>query len=212
LKKTNPSKLNFFKTSLEQSDLKKLQKTINQLRRQIKCLKIENQKLQSLSVTDDLTGLYNMRFFKERLDQEFRRAARYHTNLSLIMFDLDYFKNINDCSNHLMGSYVIAQVGKLVAATIRTMDIAARYGGDEYIILLPETTNQGAIQLANRVREDIELMTCDNGDFQTKLTASFGIGCFPSSKCSIDNKETLMKVADENLYHAKHAGRNCVFA
>ena len=103
-------------------------------------LRASNARLEKMSITDDLTKLYNMRFFKTRLQEEFTRASRYTKPLSLIMLDIDHFKEVNDRFDHLTGSAVLHKIGRVIKRSIRKMDIAARFGGDEFVVLLPEWT------------------------------------------------------------------------
>lgn len=175
-------------------------------------LRSANERLAKITITDDLSKLYNMRYFKKRLNEEFIRADRYHKFLSLIMIDLDHFKQVNDNYDHLMGSYVLAETGKLISESIRSLDIAARFGGDEFIILLPETGQEGAFTFAERIGERLAGMIFDNGHYQVRVSASIGVStmgpCIPYSfKTSAD----LMRAADRFLYEAKDSGRGCVF-
>src|SRR5690606_31562220 len=101
-------------------------------------LRLMNEKLKELVDTDDLTGLFNMRSLYQKLDVELARARRYQRQVGVVMMDMDYFKSVNDGHDHLFGSYVLSQVGAIIRKTIRTTDIAARYGGDEFLIVLTE--------------------------------------------------------------------------
>ncbi|MEI8026656.1 MAG: diguanylate cyclase [Pseudomonadota bacterium] len=169
-----------------------------------------NQKLRVLSEVDDLTGLLNMRSFKSRLAQEFSRSKRHDLQLSLIMFDLDFFKNVNDHSNHLMGSHVLAEIGKIVIEVLRSQDFGARFGGDEYIILLPHTSDEGAWRVAQKLEKAIsqKLFTMDH--FEASVTASIGVSTFGPSKLEVKEAIELIKEADQNLYRAKSLGRACI--
>ena len=175
-------------------------------------LRSANERLAKITITDDLSKLYNMRYFQKRLNEEFVRADRYQKHLSLIMIDLDHFKQVNDNYDHLMGSYVLAETGKLIGDSIRSLDIAARFGGDEFIILLPETGQQGARTFADRVGQGIANMTFDNGHCQARVSASIGVATMgPGIPYSFQSSTDLMRAADRFLYEAKDSGRGCVF-
>ncbi len=169
-----------------------------------------NQKLRVLSEVDDLTGLLNMRSFKSRLAQEFSRSKRHDLQLSLIMFDLDFFKNVNDHSNHLMGSHVLAEIGKIVFEVLRTQDFGARFGGDEYIILLPHTNDEGAWRVAQKLEKAISQKLFAMDHFEATVTASIGVSTFGPSKLEVKEALELIKEADQNLYRAKSLGRACI--
>ena len=118
-------------------------------------LREANEKLKELVETDDLTGLFNMRSLYQRLDQELNRARRYQRQVSVIMMDMDRFKSVNDGHDHLFGSFVLSEVGKIIRGMLRTTDIGARYGGDEFLIVLTETTKEGSEQFCERLRSQI---------------------------------------------------------
>lgn len=174
-------------------------------------LRNANEKLLKISITDELTHLFNMRYFKKRYQQEFIRSQRYHKKLSIIMMDLDHFKSVNDQCDHLMGSYVLATVGILIAKSIRSLDIAARYGGDEFIIMLPETGSEGAYVLAQRIQKTIHAFHFTQGDHELKITTSLGIATQNESNASIFKEASdLIRKADQNLYQAKKNGRGII--
>lgn len=163
--------------------------------------------VQRLAITDTLTGLFNRRYFMERARIEFERTRRYHTPLSVVMLDLDHFKDVNDTYGHLLGDIVLQNIGKICRETLRCVDIVGRYGGEEFIILLPETPITKAYITAERLRKSIaEAVTpSDQGDI--RVTASLGI----STKTeAVENLDTLLVQADRALYHAKGRGRNKV--
>ena len=171
-------------------------------------LRIANERLLKLTITDELTGLFNMRFLKRRLAEEYTRATRYKKILSILMIDLDYFKQVNDSMGHLMGSYVISQMGKLIKHEVRSLDVAARYGGDEFIILLPETDEEGAYNLADRILNKLKLNIFNNGEHQVNLTASLGIGTLgPHNMDRLQEPKDLIQEADKYLYRSKELGR-----
>lgn len=167
-----------------------------------------NNKLKELVDTDDLTGLFNMRSVFQRLAQEIERARRYNRQVAVVMMDMDHFKSVNDGHNHLFGSYVLSQIGKLIAKSIRPSDIAARYGGDEFMIVLTETNSEGARAFCERLRQRIEGTLFKSGKDQIRLTASMGFAMTPLGE-GVDPKG-LVVTADSALYSAKRGGRNCV--
>lgn len=166
-------------------------------------------KLQYLSRIDDLTGLLNRRALIERLEDEVRRTQRYKTNLSIIICDLDYFKGINDTYGHNAGDWVLQIVSNLLKKSLRNTDIVGRYGGDEFLLILPETSTQGAEEIAERIRltvEDFDLQIVDKEPIKTTL--SLGIAEFNVDKEDIND---LIKRADNALYRAKGKGRNMIY-
>ncbi|CAH2031792.1 GGDEF domain-containing protein [Trichlorobacter ammonificans] len=166
------------------------------------------KRVSELVITDDLTGLYNARYFQELLEYEIDRARRYNSQVSLLFFDLDRFKSVNDTYGHLVGSRMIAEVGHLVRNHIRSSDRGARYGGDEYIIVLPNTGKQGAMTVAHNMLERFHAhrFLTDNGT-RIPITASFGVGTFPDDAT---DRESLIRVTDSAMYEAKEAGRDRV--
>jgi diguanylate cyclase (GGDEF)-like protein len=164
--------------------------------------------LERMAHTDGLTGLFNRRFFMQRLGEEFERVRRHKGVLSVLLFDLDHFKSINDTYGHDLGDSVLVAIGEVTEQIKRVSDIAARIGGEEFALLLPETGKQGAINLAQRLRKAIE-----EYPYRTKLekslyvTASIGVATVTQSNTAPEN---LLKVADRALYRAKHNGRNMV--
>lgn len=167
-----------------------------------------NEKLKELADTDDLTGLYNMRSLYQKLDFEMQRARRFGRQVCVIMFDLDHFKSVNDGHDHLFGSYVITEVGKIVRANTRNIDIPARYGGDEFLIVLTEINFDGAYFFCERLRKSVEGTVFRSGDDCIQLTISVGFG-MTDPKENITPKE-LVRRADHALYEAKESGRNKV--
>lgn len=167
-----------------------------------------NEKLKELVDTDDLTGLYNMRSLYQRLDFEMERGRRFHRDVCVVMMDMDDFKTVNDGHDHLFGSYVLSEVGKIIRANTRNIDIPARYGGDEFLVVLTETNHEGATYFCERLRENIQKTTFKNGDDQIKLTASVGFAItIPGENISA---RELVRRADHALYDAKRGGRNKV--
>jgi diguanylate cyclase (GGDEF)-like protein len=164
------------------------------------------QKLQQQSITDGLTGIKTRRFFWEALSSEWKRASRSGRPFSVVLVDLDKFKEVNDSQGHLEGDMVLARVGRLLEQKCRQSNVVARYGGDEFIILMPETGIDQAQVLAERLR--LWLAT-DPMLEEHKITGSFGVASFPVHGFAM---EDLIRVADAGMYMAKHAGGNQVAA
>ncbi|MEK6776483.1 MAG: sensor domain-containing diguanylate cyclase [bacterium] len=167
------------------------------------------KKATELAITDGLTQLFNFRYLHQSLDIEISRANRYHTEVSLIFLDLDYFKKINDRFGHLVGSQLLIDVGNILKNNLRPMDIICRYGGDEFIAVLPETGPEAALGTAERLRKMIEDHTfySDTGE-AFHLTASFGIASYPNH---VKDKNELIQLADQSMYRVKENTRNAVF-
>ncbi len=169
---------------------------------------IDNAKLYELATKDGLTKLYINRHFKTLLENEIRRCARYKHNISLIMLDIDDFKQINDTYGHITGDQILREVGNQINTGIRKIDIAARYGGEEFVILLPETTSEGAAIIAERLRKNIEKINIKTNDGKfVQTSVSIGISQFPKDA---DNMQDLIDMADKALYHSKKNGKNLV--
>lgn len=171
-------------------------------------LVVANEKLLAMVDTDDLTGLYNMRSLYQRLDFEMQRARRFGRQVCAIMLDMDNFKSVNDGHDHLFGSYVISEVGKIIKANTRNIDIPARYGGDEFLIILTEVNFEGAQYFCERLRRSIEAYHFKNGVDQINLTVSIGYSMTSASE--IISARELVRQADHALYEAKRSGRNRV--
>ncbi|MGE0631642.1 MAG: diguanylate cyclase [Pseudobdellovibrionaceae bacterium] len=172
-------------------------------------LRSANEKLKELVEIDDLTGLFNMRSVYQRLEHELDRGRRFGRPVCAVMMDMDNFKMVNDAHDHLFGSFALSEVGYIVKTTIRSVDIAARYGGDEFLIVLTEVHRDGAMQFCERLRKAIEKHVFDNGHDRMALTASIGFAITQAGDSAIDAR-SLVRVADRALYDAKEAGRNCV--
>lgn len=160
-----------------------------------------------LAITDGLTGLYNRRYFQQSLEREFERAKRQKVNLSLLMVDIDKFKNINDTYGHQFGDKVIAEVSKIVKASLRRTDYVARYGGEEIVAILPDTSLDRAVVPIERLRAMVENTPFMYGDKNVKVTISAGIAGFSSDMAT---EKELVEHADRALYVAKESGRNRV--
>jgi len=172
---------------------------------------LENARLQGIvrrqAHTDELTDLANRRRFMEVLDQEIARAARFGSPLSLVLFDLDRFKRINDHCGHLVGDEVLCQASDVIRRRVRETDLAARIGGEEFAVVLPGADLEGAMALAEHLRRDIEAKVYVKGA-DWPATASFGVAALHAGEAA----DTLIGAADRALYRAKAAGRNTVCA
>jgi two-component system, cell cycle response regulator len=166
------------------------------------------RELEKLSVTDGLTGLFNHRFFQERLREEFRRAQRYSDPVSLIMIDLDHFKTVNDKHGHPFGDKVLRTAAEHIRKSVREPDICARYGGEEFAVILPKTHLSGALTVAERIWRGLGERVHAIGSTEEKVTASIGIAFYPSK--DVTSSELLVRFADEALYRAKREGRNTI--
>ncbi|HEV8375247.1 MAG TPA: diguanylate cyclase [Candidatus Polarisedimenticolia bacterium] len=170
-------------------------------------LKEANSRLQQLLVHDEKTTLLNYRAFNQRLQEEFRRARRYREYLSLMMLDLDYYKDVNDRYGHPSGDDVLREFGRILTRSTRETDLVARFGGDEFVVLLPATAGPPAFKLAERIRQAMEAHSFQLGEEAVRVTSSQGIATFPVNP-RILSHEDLVKESDKALYLAKEAGRN----
>lgn len=173
-------------------------------------LAIENHRLtqsvKKLAVTDDLTRVYNYRFLKSALRREIKRAARYKQDLSIIMIDVDNLKAYNDRHGHLRGSHLLREMAGLLAEQVRSWDLVAKYGGDEFTIILPQTPADGALTAADRLRAAIAEHAFPMA-VPGQITISAGVATFPPDG---DDVASLIRAADVALYAAKRNGRNRV--
>ena len=170
---------------------------------------VKNAQLYEQAITDGMTKLYLHKYFKQRLFDEIKRAARFKRNLALIMVDIDHFKNFNDTYGHQAGDEVLKAVAAILRKAVRTHDLPVRYGGEEFALVLPETDMIGAVAVAERVRRSIETEHLEFNGEVIKITASFGVALFPDSATDM---ETLIKASDVALYWSKEHGRNQVAA
>ena len=165
-------------------------------------------RINELVITDDLTGLYNSRHFNSLIEDELSRAIRYGTEMSLVFLDLDKLKGINDLHGHLVGSRMLSELGHLIARNIRATDKAARYGGDEFVIILPNAGKEQSMAMAANFRQRLNESVFLSDDGQPiRLTASFGVASFPVDAA---NREELIRAADIAMYKAKHEGRDTI--
>jgi diguanylate cyclase (GGDEF)-like protein len=183
------------------------------------------KELEKLSVEDGLTKLHNHRHFQEELRREFSRAQRYNDPLSLIMIDLDHFKDVNDKFGHPFGDKVLREAAVLIRDSVRDTDVCARYGGEEFTVILPKTMMTGALAVAERIHKEMNqkvyaedapperageaaAKVAAAGRISERVTASFGIASYPSK--DITSAELLVRFADQALYRAKGEGRNAI--
>ncbi|MDW7709732.1 MAG: sensor domain-containing diguanylate cyclase [Deferrisomatales bacterium] len=166
------------------------------------------ERVRELVITDDLTGLYNARHLLEYLDHEVDRAHRYGTPLSLVFFDVDYFKGVNDTHGHLVGSRVLTEMGRLIRGCVRSSDVAARYGGDEFVLVLPNTDKKGAVTVASNLRQKVrEHYFLSEQGYRIRVTASFGVASYPEDA---QTKLALIRHADQAMYRVKETTRDAV--
>ncbi len=171
-------------------------------------LKRSNELLLELSNTDHLTGLFNRRYMMEALDKELQRSVRKNGPLSLIMLDIDHFKQVNDTYGHLQGDVVLQRVATQLQKELRSYDCAARYGGEEFISILPDSTLKEAVFVADRIRLSVQALKFSGDLSPLNITASLGVACFPVA--GIATVDAFIKLADDALYRAKTNGRNRV--
>jgi len=169
----------------------------------------KNAQLEALAITDPLTGLANRRRLMSRLDEEVSRAQRYKTPLSVVMIDIDHFKQVNDTHGHAMGDAVLRNIGAMLKSCVRTTDLAARYGGEEFTLVLPHTDVPAALQVAENLRIRFSEIEHQLDGVTLRKTASMGIAA-RDGQGEVPQAEDLLKYADEALYHAKQNGRNQV--
>jgi two-component system, cell cycle response regulator len=185
--------------------IKRLQEALEERERE---LLEANERLRYMSQTDALTGLDNRRHLEERLDEMFEHAKRLHEPFSCVMCDLDRFKAVNDEHGHQAGDNVLKQFALILGQEAREIDRVGRYGGEEFMLLLPGTVLDAGVHFAERVRKAVEEHTFTFEGGSIKVTASFGVSAWPHPR--IDHCEGLVRAADDALYVAKEAGRNRV--
>jgi two-component system cell cycle response regulator len=167
-------------------------------------------KLKTLSTTDELTGLHNRRYLQERMEQEISRAKRYGNALSVLLFDLDFFKVVNDIYGYEWGDVLLRSIADKLKQLIRKEDILTRYGDEEFIVVLPNTTEDNAFLFAERFRKDIEKMEFIPAGEEERhpITISGGISTFPCLPDTEEDANTIIRYAEHALYNAKKRGKN----
>ncbi|MGB5686856.1 MAG: diguanylate cyclase, partial [Candidatus Electrothrix sp.] len=182
----------------------KLKETIQELQKTKQLVLEQNKQLQRLSTHDDLTGLCNRRHLVASLEQEFSRCRQHETEFSLVMLDLDHFKSVNDKFGHEFGDYVLKEFSALLQAIVCTSDLVFRFGGEEFIVLLPQTAEGGAAKTAETIRQKCAERLIDDGKYAVKITVSIGVASY--NKDLHKNAGCMISFADEALYKAKEGG------
>lgn len=170
-------------------------------------LQASREQIRALASMDDLTGTYNRRHFMQRAEEELHRARRYGTPLSLVLLDADHFKRVNDTHGHLCGDLILQRIAAACRSTLRATDLLARFGGEELILLLPQTDLAGALAIAERIREQVAAVEVEWAGGQVEATVSLGVATLQRATPSLD---ALIHDADLALYDAKRTGRNRV--
>ena len=165
---------------------------------------IEN--IQKISITDELTGLFNRRYTLIRLEEDFSRSKRYYVPLSIVMADVDHFKRLNDTFGHQAGDTVLQEISAVFRRNIRNTDIVGRYGGEEFLFILPHTSIEGTKSLIQRIQKDIKNINFKFNGQNVLVTLSFGVSTFPNGKKMV--LDSFLESADQALYKAKNSGRN----
>jgi diguanylate cyclase (GGDEF)-like protein len=176
-------------------------------------LQVALKRAESLSILDGLTGIHNRRYFISNFNMLIEQCARYRHKLALLMIDIDNFKQINDTYGHLEGDRILKAVANILKHCARGADIIARFGGEEFIVALSDTECEGAKQVAERIQEQVRLLSCGPTDRKRGITASIGLSCYTqSSDMPIKTPEQWVQEADDALYHAKRSGKNRISA
>jgi diguanylate cyclase (GGDEF)-like protein len=185
--------------------IKRLQDELDQKNRE---LELVNKRLKKLSITDGLTELFNHRHVHQLLHDEFERSDRTGESIAVVMMDLDRFKSVNDTYGHPTGDVILYETAQIIKDTAREIDMPGRYGGEEFIAILPDTGEEAGAHFAERVRQAVEEYVFRDGATELRMTVSCGVAAFPAP--GVDSPEALLKAADEALYQAKEGGRNQV--
>lgn len=173
-------------------------------------LGIRNEELNLLSITDGLTGIFNHRYLHEVLGLEVRRAERYGKPVSILMIDIDDFKRVNDRCGHPFGDEVLEETGRLIRSSVRDTDVVGRYGGEEFLVIMPQTTSEEAIPLAERILRSLRAHPYRYVGDLVPVTASMGLATYPAPELGIKSKDGLLSAADQALYKSKRLGKNQV--
>ena len=196
-------------------DLAKFEVLASQLALQVRKVRLYEMVLE-LSIVDGFTGVFVRRHFLERFEEEIRRALKQNFPLTVLMLDIDHFKRYNDDFGHLVGDATLKEVAQIIRANVRNVDIVARYGGEEFTVVIPETREEGGVEVAERIRSAVARKSFRIYDEETKVTVSIGISVFPQDLSqTVDGYDPnfmseLIQRADRALYRAKEEGRNRV--
>jgi diguanylate cyclase (GGDEF)-like protein len=181
---------------------------LERLRGELSARQAELETLHAMATVDSLTGFFLRDYFFSRLDEEDERARRYGGGFALLMLDLDGFKEINDRHGHLAGDRFLSEISATIRDQLRAADVACRYGGDEFCLLLPQTARAGAHAIAERIRAAVSQRTVGVDGRRLRVTVSIGLALFPDHDAG--DVESLMRRSDEALYQAKRTGRDRV--
>lgn len=198
------SKVSVFLTLFQQKQ--KLQHLVHELKQSQSLIEKQNETLTRLALHDDLTGLYNRRHFNSMLKQEFYRSKRYGSYLTILMIDLDHFKNVNDGYGHDFGDFVLKEFARRMKKISRPTDLIFRIGGEEFVVLLPQTDVEGGKKVGEKICRTCEGDRFTDGKVSISITTSIGVAAFNKDKP--DEPNTLLQLADKALYKAKNMGRN----
>jgi diguanylate cyclase (GGDEF)-like protein len=165
------------------------------------------QKLTEMANTDGLTGVYNRLYFQQRLAQELKMAEKNYYTVSIAMLDIDHFKKFNDIFGHLFGDEILKKIADLIKVSLRSNDIVARFGGEEFIIMIPGASLMDAYKRVEELRKKISRVTVSDTSVTASVTVSIGVSNYP--ECAL-NEADLLSTADSALYDAKASGRDCV--
>ena len=191
--------------------LRQLEERLREVEEENLQLSAANRALSELSSRDALTGLYSRWYVLEKIDREINRSLRHGSPMSLLMIDIDHFKQINDAFGHLVGDDVLRSIGQVLKESCRVYDVPGRYGGEEFCVLLPETRTGNTTSVAERIRQRIAGSEMHCGDHSFIVTASFGISGLDDANGPVSlSPTTLIERADRALYRAKSHGRNCI--
>ena len=173
-------------------------------------IKLIKDRLERVSETDELTGLHNRKYLQERLEEEISRSKRYGTKLSCILFDIDFFKVVNDMYGYEWGDILLKNIANKLTAMARKEDIVTRYGDEEYLLVLPNTSEENAFLFGERFRREVEKMEfIPAGEEEAhKVTISGGISTYPCMQDVEEDANTIIRYAEHALYNAKHRGKN----
>ena len=169
---------------------------------------LTHDRLQRLAALDPLTGVYNRRFGLGRLHEEFERSIRSNIPMGLLMMDIDHFKNVNDTYGHQVGDRILKSIASIIRTVLREGDILIRYGGEEFLAVLPAAASEDLMLVGERIRRSVEDSSVIEGQQTIKVTLSLGGAAYPNQ--SVEKESTLIQLADDSLYQAKETGRNRV--